>query len=89
MRERWLLQGTPTGAEEEDEGRRKQVEQDELHAKKLEDSIQRYAYSIVSVIFMFTSAAVVTSVLTTYVFITRFFGTLCQSRYILGLHSSF
>lgn len=42
MRERWLLQGTPTGADEEDEGRRKQVEQDELHAKKLEDSIQRY-----------------------------------------------
>lgn len=42
MRERWLLQGTPSGPDEEDEGRRKQVEQDELHAKKLEDSIQRY-----------------------------------------------
>ncbi|KAM9455545.1 palm2 and akap2 fusion isoform 3-T6 [Clarias gariepinus] len=41
MRERWLLQGTPSGPDEEDEGRRKQVEQDELHAKKLEDSIQR------------------------------------------------
>ncbi|TTQ39612.1 Glutathione hydrolase 5 proenzyme [Bagarius yarrelli] len=41
MRERWLLQGTPTGSDEEDEGRRKQVELDELHAKKLEDSIQR------------------------------------------------
>lgn len=46
MRERWLLQGTPTGPDEEDEGRRKQVEQDELHAKKLEDSIQRYACSM-------------------------------------------
>lgn len=46
MRERWLLQGTPTGPDEEDEGRRKQVEQDELHAKKLEDFIQRYAYSM-------------------------------------------
>lgn len=45
MRERWLLQGTPTGADEEDEGRRKQVEKDELNAKKLEDSIQRYTYS--------------------------------------------
>ncbi|XP_058268088.1 A-kinase anchor protein 2 isoform X3 [Hemibagrus wyckioides] len=47
MRERWLLQGTPTGAEEEDEGRRKQVEQDELHAKKLEDSIQRLESEII------------------------------------------
>ncbi|KAK3522085.1 hypothetical protein QTP70_024355, partial [Hemibagrus guttatus] len=47
MRERWLLQGTPTGPEEEDEGRRKQVEQDELHAKKLEDSIQRLESEII------------------------------------------
>lgn len=46
MRERWLLQGTPTGADDEDEGRRKQVEQDELHAKKLEESIQRYTRSV-------------------------------------------
>ncbi|KAK2823611.1 hypothetical protein Q7C36_020211 [Tachysurus vachellii] len=47
MRERWLLQGTPTGPEEEDEGRRKQVEQDELQAKKLEDSIQRLESEII------------------------------------------
>lgn len=46
MRERWLLQGTPTGPEEEDEERRKQVEQDELQAKKIEDFIQRYMYRI-------------------------------------------
>ncbi|KAF4081856.1 hypothetical protein AMELA_G00145170 [Ameiurus melas] len=47
MRERWLLQGTPTVPDEEDEGRRKQVEQDELHAKKLEDSIQRLESEII------------------------------------------
>ncbi|MCI4388405.1 hypothetical protein PGIGA_G00085450 [Pangasianodon gigas] len=47
MRERWLLQGTPTGQDEEDEGLRKQVEQDELHAKKLEDSIQRLESEII------------------------------------------
>ncbi|XP_060764824.1 A-kinase anchor protein 2 isoform X3 [Neoarius graeffei] len=47
MRERWLLQGTPTGPDEEDEGRRKQVEQDELHAKKLEDFIQRLESEII------------------------------------------
>ncbi|XP_051541218.1 paralemmin-2-like [Myxocyprinus asiaticus] len=41
MRERWLLQGTPAVPQEEDECRRKQVEQDELHVKKLEDCIQR------------------------------------------------
>ncbi|KAI5100036.1 A-kinase anchor protein 2 isoform X3 [Silurus meridionalis] len=41
MRERWLLQGTPTGPDEKDEESRRQVEQDELHIKKLEDSIQR------------------------------------------------
>ncbi|XP_016110941.1 paralemmin-2-like [Sinocyclocheilus grahami] len=39
MRERWLLQGTPAMPQEEDEGRRKQVEQDELHVKTLEDAI--------------------------------------------------
>lgn len=42
MRERWLLQGTPAVPQEEDEGRRKQVEQDELHVKTLEDAIHRY-----------------------------------------------
>ncbi|XP_051539292.1 palm2 and akap2 fusion [Myxocyprinus asiaticus] len=41
MRERWLLQGTPAVPQEEDEGHRKQVEQDEFHVKKLEDCIQR------------------------------------------------
>ncbi|NP_001357765.1 palm2 and akap2 fusion isoform 1 (palm2-akap2) [Danio rerio] len=41
MRERWLLQGTPAALQEEDEDRRKQVEQDELHIKRLEDTIHR------------------------------------------------
>ncbi|KTG37681.1 hypothetical protein cypCar_00013774 [Cyprinus carpio] len=41
MRERWLLQGTPAVPQEEDECRRKQVEQDELHIKTLEDAIPR------------------------------------------------
>ncbi|XP_043106733.1 paralemmin-2-like isoform X2 [Puntigrus tetrazona] len=41
MRERWLLQGTPAVPQEEEEGRRKQVEQDEHHAKTLEDAIHR------------------------------------------------
>ncbi|XP_016399297.1 paralemmin-2-like isoform X4 [Sinocyclocheilus rhinocerous] len=41
MRERWLLQGTPAVPQEEDDGRRKQVEQDELHVKTLEDAIHR------------------------------------------------
>ncbi|KAG2466912.1 PALM2 protein, partial [Polypterus senegalus] len=39
MRERWLLQGTPAVTTEEEEFRRKQVEEDELRVKKLEDSI--------------------------------------------------
>lgn len=43
MRERWLLQGTPAALQEEDEDRRKQVEQDELHIKRLEDAIHRYS----------------------------------------------
>lgn len=38
MRERWLLQGT--GVEEEDT-RRKQLEQDEEQGKRLEDMIHR------------------------------------------------
>ncbi|XP_073730088.1 palm2 and akap2 fusion isoform X7 [Misgurnus anguillicaudatus] len=40
MRERWLLQGT-AGLQEADDSCRKQVEEDELHVKKLEDLIQR------------------------------------------------
>ncbi|KAI5614274.1 A-kinase anchor protein 2 [Silurus asotus] len=47
MRERWLLQGTPTGPDEKDEESRRQVEQDELHIKKLEDSIQRLESEII------------------------------------------
>lgn len=39
MRERWLLQGM--GVEEE-EARRKQLEQDEEQGKRLEDMIHRY-----------------------------------------------
>ncbi|KAL7847811.1 hypothetical protein AOLI_G00225290 [Acnodon oligacanthus] len=46
-RERWLLQGTPAGPHEEDEGRRKQIEQDELHVKKLEDTIHRLESEII------------------------------------------
>ncbi|XP_077099373.1 palm2 and akap2 fusion isoform X2 [Siphateles boraxobius] len=40
-RERWLLQGSPAVPQEEEEGRRKQVEQDELHVKTLEHTIHR------------------------------------------------
>uniref|UniRef100_A0A3B4CJI6 Palm2 and akap2 fusion n=1 Tax=Pygocentrus nattereri TaxID=42514 RepID=A0A3B4CJI6_PYGNA len=46
-RERWLLQGTPAGPHEEDEGRRKQIEQDELNIKKLEDTIHRLESDII------------------------------------------
>ncbi|TRY84258.1 hypothetical protein DNTS_008758 [Danionella cerebrum] len=48
MRERWLLQGTPAVPHEEDEGRRKQVEQDELRIKTLEDAIHRSPSDICS-----------------------------------------
>jgi len=41
-RERWLLQGSPAVPQEEEEGRRKQVEQDERHVKALEHTIHRY-----------------------------------------------
>uniref|UniRef100_A0A3B1KJN0 Palm2 and akap2 fusion n=1 Tax=Astyanax mexicanus TaxID=7994 RepID=A0A3B1KJN0_ASTMX len=47
MRERWLLQGTPAGPHEDNEVRRKQVEQDELHVKKLEDTIHRLESEII------------------------------------------
>ncbi|XP_056091798.1 A-kinase anchor protein 2 isoform X2 [Rhinichthys klamathensis goyatoka] len=40
-RERWLLQGSPAVPQDEEEGRRKQVEQDELHVKTLEHTIHR------------------------------------------------
>lgn len=42
MRERWLLQGSPAVPQDEEEVRRKQVEQDELHVKTLEHTIHRY-----------------------------------------------
>ncbi|XP_045548653.1 A-kinase anchor protein 2 isoform X3 [Salmo salar] len=41
MRERWLLQGTPPGANDEDDGRRRQLEKDEEQGKRLEDTIHR------------------------------------------------
>ncbi|CAM4730756.1 unnamed protein product [Leuciscus chuanchicus] len=41
MRERWLLQGSPAVPQDEEEVRRKQVEQDELHVKTLEHTIHR------------------------------------------------
>lgn len=43
MRERWLLQGT--GAEEE-EVRRKQLEEDEEQGKRLEDMIHGYTHTL-------------------------------------------
>ena len=44
MRERWLLQGTPSGSEDEEEGRRRQLQQDEDKGKTLEDTIHRYTH---------------------------------------------
>uniref|UniRef100_A0A8C7V983 Palm2 and akap2 fusion n=1 Tax=Oncorhynchus mykiss TaxID=8022 RepID=A0A8C7V983_ONCMY len=41
MRERWLLQGTTPGTNDEDDGRRQQLEKDEEQGKRLEDSIDR------------------------------------------------
>ncbi|KAJ8007499.1 hypothetical protein DPEC_G00118130 [Dallia pectoralis] len=41
MRERWLLQGTPPGPNDEDDGRRIQLEKDEEQGKRLEDTIYR------------------------------------------------
>lgn len=66
MRERWLLQGM--GVEEE-EARRKQLEQDEEQGKKLEDKIQRYltyinrVWTVVSVHAHFGISAYVTNVI--------------------------
>lgn len=42
MRERWLLQGTQDG----EDSQRRQVEQDELHVKQLEDAVHRYVYRL-------------------------------------------
>uniref|UniRef100_A0A4W3JZR1 Uncharacterized protein n=1 Tax=Callorhinchus milii TaxID=7868 RepID=A0A4W3JZR1_CALMI len=41
MREKWLLQGTPAVSAAEEEARNKQVQEDELKAKQLEDTIHR------------------------------------------------
>ncbi|XP_012995743.2 paralemmin-2 isoform X6 [Esox lucius] len=41
MRERWLLQGTSSGPNDEDDGRRRQLERDEEQGKRLEDTIYR------------------------------------------------
>ena len=44
MRERWLLQGTSPGTNDEDDGRRRQLEKDEEQGKRLEDTIHRYKH---------------------------------------------
>uniref|UniRef100_A0A803TT10 Paralemmin n=1 Tax=Anolis carolinensis TaxID=28377 RepID=A0A803TT10_ANOCA len=41
LRERWLLEGAPSSTAEEGEAMKKQMEEDDLKAKELEESIQR------------------------------------------------
>uniref|UniRef100_UPI00398ED025 paralemmin-1-like isoform X2 n=1 Tax=Pristiophorus japonicus TaxID=55135 RepID=UPI00398ED025 len=41
LRERWLLEGTPSSAVEEDEGMKKQLQEDDMKTKQLEETIQR------------------------------------------------
>ncbi|XP_018416086.1 PREDICTED: paralemmin-1 isoform X2 [Nanorana parkeri] len=41
LRERWLLDGAPASTPEEDEAIRRQMQEDELKTRELEDSIQR------------------------------------------------
>ncbi|NXL67274.1 PALM protein, partial [Chordeiles acutipennis] len=41
LRERWLLEGTPASASEEDEAMKKQMQEDEVKTKELEEAIQR------------------------------------------------
>nr|XP_033811966.1 paralemmin-1 isoform X4 [Geotrypetes seraphini] len=41
LRERWLLEGTPSSTSQEDEALKHQMQEDELKAKELEESIQR------------------------------------------------
>ncbi|KAG8519220.1 Mitotic interactor and substrate of PLK1 [Galemys pyrenaicus] len=41
LRERWLLEGTPSSASEGDEDMRKQMQEDEQKARRLEESISR------------------------------------------------
>ncbi|XP_063311381.1 PALM2-AKAP2 fusion protein isoform X1 [Pelobates fuscus] len=46
LREKWLLQGVPTGSVEEEEARRKQCEEDEKKLKILEDNVHRLEQDI-------------------------------------------
>ncbi|XP_068090152.1 paralemmin-1 isoform X1 [Hyperolius riggenbachi] len=41
LRERWLLDGAPASTPEEDEATKKQMQEDELKTRELEDTIQR------------------------------------------------
>ncbi|XP_019369054.1 PREDICTED: paralemmin-1 isoform X3 [Gavialis gangeticus] len=41
LRERWLLEGTPSSASEEDEAMKKQMQEDEAKTRELEETIQR------------------------------------------------
>uniref|UniRef100_A0A8C7E8S6 Paralemmin-1 n=1 Tax=Nothoprocta perdicaria TaxID=30464 RepID=A0A8C7E8S6_NOTPE len=41
LRERWLLEGAPASASEEDEALKKQMQEDEVKTKELEETIQR------------------------------------------------
>ncbi|XP_077331760.1 paralemmin-1 isoform X2 [Lithobates pipiens] len=41
LRERWLLDGAPASTPEEDEATRRQMQEDEVKTRELEDSIQR------------------------------------------------
>lgn len=41
LRERWLLEGAPSSTAEEGEAMKKQMQEDDLKAKELEESVQR------------------------------------------------
>ncbi|KAM8986979.1 paralemmin-1 isoform 3-T3 [Ara ararauna] len=41
LRERWLLEGAPASASDEDEAMKKQMQEDEVKTKELEETIQR------------------------------------------------
>ncbi|NXT42086.1 PALM protein, partial [Pelecanoides urinatrix] len=41
LRERWLLEGAPASASEEDEAMKKQMQEDEVKTKELEETVQR------------------------------------------------
>ncbi|NXA42620.1 PALM protein, partial [Eudromia elegans] len=41
LRERWLLEGVPASASEEDEALKKQMQEDEVKTKELEETVQR------------------------------------------------